>query len=101
MIYNSAEFGGSPLIDMPELHVEYDRDALVARKIHCKLLRFNLAQINIVEDKNGRRNLDSLEAIAQPRHKFEARQANLSGDQFAGIDTLNLTLGKVTYLRHE
>src|SRR5258708_17164575 len=48
VIYNSAEFGGSPLIDMPELHVEYDRDALFANKLHFKLVRFNLAQLNIV-----------------------------------------------------
>src|SRR5215218_3075556 len=43
VIYNSAEFGGSPLIDMPELHVEYDRPALLSHKLHYKLVRLNLA----------------------------------------------------------
>ncbi len=85
---NRAEFGGSPLIDLPELHVEYDRQALVARKLHCHLVRLNLAQLNVVEDKNGRTNLDALR-----------RRAQSLGFEFAGIDTLNLTLGKATFMR--
>ena len=28
VLYNSAEFGGSPLFEMPELFIEYDRAAL-------------------------------------------------------------------------
>src|SRR4051812_15473543 len=37
-LYNTAEFGGSPFLDMPELHVEYDRGALWSRRLHCKLV---------------------------------------------------------------
>jgi uncharacterized protein involved in outer membrane biogenesis len=88
VLYNRAEFGGSPLIDLPELHVEYDRQALVARTLHCHLVRLNLAQLNVVEDKNGRTNLDALR-----------RRAQSSGFEFAGIDILNLTLGKATFMR--
>jgi uncharacterized protein involved in outer membrane biogenesis len=88
VLYNRAEFGGSPLLDLPELHVEYDRQALLARKLHCQFVRLNLAQLNVVEDKNGRTNLDALR-----------RRAQSSGFEFAGIDTLNLTLGKATFMR--
>lgn len=28
VLYNAAEFGGAPMVDLPELHVEYDRPAL-------------------------------------------------------------------------
>src|SRR5579859_7625026 len=41
VLYNDAAFGGSPFVEMPELHVEYDRDSLLAHKLKCKLLRFN------------------------------------------------------------
>jgi uncharacterized protein involved in outer membrane biogenesis len=101
VLYNSAAFGGSPFIEMRELHVEYDRDALIARKLHCKLVRFNLSQINLVEDKNGKRNFEKMEAMAQPGQTTKNGRPikNLSGVEFTGIDTLNLTLGKVTYLR--
>ncbi len=105
VLYNSAAFGGSPFIEMPELHVEYDRDALLSHKLHCRLLRFNLARINVVEDKNGRRNLDMMQAKVLPpggaagASKNGAPGRNSAGVDFAGIDTLNLTLGRLTYLR--
>jgi hypothetical protein len=103
VLYNSADFGGSPLIDMPELHVEYDRDALLSRKLHCRLVRFNLAEINLVDDKNGRRNVDVLQkrlaaaGIGSSGKKNSSSHSSSSID-FAGIDTLNLTLGKATHL---
>lgn len=101
VLYNSAAFGGSPFVEMPELHVEYDRDALVSHKLHCKLLRFNLARINVVEDKNGRRNFETIQARVLPpgNAKNNAHRNAVAGVEFTGIDTLNLTLGKVTYLR--
>jgi len=105
VIYNSAEFGGSPFIEMPEIHVEYDRDSLLAHKLRCRLLRFNLSRINLVEDKKGRRNFDVLQSktskLLPPKTApgAKARTTSASDIQFAGIDTLNLSLGKVTYLR--
>jgi len=102
VIYNTAEFGGSPMIVLPELRVQYDLAALKSHQLHCKLLLLNLSQINIVEDKNGRRNFD-----VQPRptmrsgppNSSPAPRASSKGLQFTGIDTLNLTLGKATYKR--
>jgi len=103
ILYNSADFGGSPLVDMPELHVEYDRDALWSRKVHCRLVRFNLAEINLVDDKKGRRNVDVLQkrlevAGVTPAGKKNSARGLSKSDYFAGIDTLNLTLGKATHL---
>jgi uncharacterized protein involved in outer membrane biogenesis len=105
VIYNKAEFGGSPFIELPELHVEYDLDALRSRRLHCKLLRFNLAELNLVEDKQGRRNFESLLARAnapapgaQPKSHPPMGPASWQKLGFSGIDTLNLSLGKATYL---
>jgi hypothetical protein len=47
-LYNPAEFGGAPLVDLPELHLEYDKAALRAGKVRLKLLRVNLAEVNLV-----------------------------------------------------
>ena len=60
VIYNSAEFGGSPLLDVPELHVECDRNPFFHPGLHFKLVRINLARLNLVEDAKGRKNLDEL-----------------------------------------
>ncbi len=100
VIYNKAEFGGSPFIELPELHVEYDLDALRSRQLHCKLLRFNLAQLNLVEDKQGRRNFESLMALSgmQPKGHPPAASASWQKYGFSVIDKLNLSLGKATYL---
>jgi uncharacterized protein involved in outer membrane biogenesis len=102
VIYNSAEFGGSPLIDLPELHMEYDRNALFANKLHFKLIRFNLAQLNIVEDARGRKNIDMLQKHLEATGDHTATvTTNKSSEQmiFTGIDTLNLSLGKATFMR--
>jgi len=102
ILYNSAEFGGSPLVDMPELHAEYDRNALLSHKLHFRLIRFHLAEINLVDDKNGRRNVDVLQnklaasAAGSPKKKPRADVSNTN--YFGGIDVLNLTLGTATHL---
>jgi uncharacterized protein involved in outer membrane biogenesis len=105
-LYNQAQFGGSPLIEVPELHIVYDPDELRSRKLHCDLVRITLASVNLVDDKQGRRNFDAFvkyftlpapapanslvipHATAKSWHSF----------RFTGVDTLNLSIGKVTYL---
>lgn len=89
-LYNTAEFGGSPLVDLPELHLEMDRNALASRELHFRLVRLNLAEINVVQNKEGRSNLDRL----QEMQKSKNTQAELT---FTGIDTLNLTVGKLKF----
>jgi hypothetical protein len=94
VVYNRPEFGGSPLLNMPELHAEYDRDALWSQKIHLRLLRVNIAQISVIEDTNGRLNL----RLAEKQIRQSSTTTDSTGHtslryQFTGIDTLNLTLG--------
>ena len=95
-LFNTPEFGGTPFVDIPELHVEYDRAALAQRKLHIKLLRFNLAELNIVRNEAGQTNLVSMMNKTAPQ-----RPRNPSGVpeiEFAGIDVLNLSLGRLRLL---
>src|SRR5215469_14411943 len=46
-LYNTAEFGGTEFLIIPELHVELDADALREQKIRIKLLRLNLAELDM------------------------------------------------------
>jgi uncharacterized protein involved in outer membrane biogenesis len=91
-LYNTADFGGSIFIDMPELHLEYDPLAIRSGKLHFKLVRLDLAEVALVQDKKGRSNVQDLEN----RSRSASRGKKSSGDdfQFTGIDTLNLSLGK-------
>ena len=90
-LYNTAEFGGAPFLDIRELHLEYDRAALAGRKLHVTLLRVELAELNVVKNDTGRTNLVILQAKPQPA-------ARVDEIQFAGIDVLNLSVGKVRFL---
>jgi hypothetical protein len=92
-LFNTPEFGGTPFVDIPELHVEYDRAALAQRKLHIKLLRFNLAELNIVKNEAGHTNLVSMmHQTAPPRPQSPKGMAEI---EFAGIDVLNLSLGRL------
>lgn len=101
VIYNSADFGGSPLVEMPELHLEYDRDALFSRRLHFRLIRLNFTSGSVVEDKHGRLNLEVLKQHLEKTGGSGGgtNRTASSHYKFLGVDTLNLTLGHVDFLR--
>ncbi len=90
-LYNTAQFGGLPLLDVPDLYIEYDRDAAYRNEWHFKLIRVNLAEINIVEDAKGQTLLPLLQSQAA-KSPAAAKNQEL---QFTGIDVLNLSLGTI------
>jgi hypothetical protein len=59
-LFNTAEFGGAPLLDIPEIHAEYDAAALQRQELHLTLLRFNLGELDIVKNQSGQTNIFSL-----------------------------------------
>jgi uncharacterized protein involved in outer membrane biogenesis len=101
-IHNSREFGGAPFLDIPEIHVEYDRAALARREIHVTLLRFNLGELDIVKNQAGQTNI-FLGGVKLPAKNSGggnplADFKKQSGYDFTGIDTLNVSIGKVKYI---
>lgn len=96
-LYNTAEFGGSPFIDLPELRMEYDLRALRSRKLHCKLVRFNLAELNVVQNKDGKTNLQALQDRQDSASPSAGKPPKTRLD-FTGIDVLNLSFGRATLL---
>lgn len=97
ILFNSVEFGGGPLVNLAELHVEYDPAQARERKLHLNVLRFNLAELNIVVDKNGRSNLDEVRKTVEAIRKGQRITHTNAPMEFAGLDLLNLTLGKGTW----
>jgi len=87
-LYNTAEFGGSPFLEIPELYLEYDRVAARRGKIHFKLVRLNVAELDISRDKKGRFNYEPLLKAVKPTGSNPPPPVS----RFTGIDTLNLTL---------
>jgi len=102
-IHNPPEFGGTPFLDIPEIHVEYDRDALLNNQIHLTLVRFNLSELDIVKNEAGKTNIFSL-GISHPgsgKATSEKEMAELkrkTGLTFKGIDVLNVSIGTAKFI---
>ncbi len=102
-IYNPTNFGGTPFLNIPEIHVEYDRAALMRREIHITLLRLNLGELDIVKNQAGQTNIFALgiKLPAKTSGGVSNVVANLktqTGYDFKGIDTLNVSIGKAKFI---
>jgi hypothetical protein len=95
VIYNPSEFGGSPLIDAPDIHLEYVPRELARHKVHLKFLRLNIQEMNIVQN-NGRTNLLECLNNVSPSSGGGPKTSG-SSYSFSGMDLLNLSVGKVRY----
>ena len=101
-LYNPPNFGGTPFLNIPEIHVEYDRAALARHEIHLTLMRFNLSEFDIVKNEAGQTNIFAL-GITLPKRAAEsgggaARPKQQNGYDFKGIDVLNVSIGKVRFI---
>jgi hypothetical protein len=100
-IFNPPSFGGTPFLDIPEIHVEYDRAALARRELRITLLRFNLGELDIVKNEAGQTNIFSL-GLALPATKSggggTAELEKQTGFQFKSIDVLNVSVGTLKYI---
>lgn len=97
VLYNPAEFGGGPMLNLAELHVEYDPALAKERKLHLKALRFNLAELHIVVGKTGESNLDGVRKLVEEIRRGNRASRTNAPVEFVGLDMLNLTLGKGTW----
>jgi hypothetical protein len=106
-LYNSAEFGGTPFLSIPEIHVEYDKPALKQGQIHITLLRFNLGELDVVKGQDGQTNLLSLGVQLPTTNSLAQGSGDAFADlkkrtgmdiQFKGIDCLNISVGTFKYL---
>lgn len=98
-IYNTAEFGGTPFLNIPELHIELDSIALAQRKLRITLVRLNLAELDIVKNEAGQTNIFRIKnKVEGGGSKKNGLQEALGNLQFDGIDVLNLSLGKAKFI---
>ena len=83
-------------MEISDLHLEYVREDLAFGRLHLKLLRLNLRELHIVESHEGRTNLIDFLSRAAPETLGGSGKSN-RGYTLAGIDMLNLSVGKVRY----
>jgi uncharacterized protein involved in outer membrane biogenesis len=98
-LYNTPEFGGTEFLIIPELHVEFDAEALAAQKLKIKLARFSLAELDVVKNKAGETNLVTMLA-KMPKGKLAPHGVHVGSKklEFESIDVLNLSLGRMRFI---
>ena len=99
---NSAEFNGALMAHIPEAYVEFDTALAARAKLHFKSIRLNFAQLNVQKNVAGQLNLDSVGQVVRERQRLRHEQGTGTTFEFAGIDRMELTLGRVVHtdLKH-
>ncbi|MEO7297658.1 MAG: hypothetical protein ABI042_03665 [Verrucomicrobiota bacterium] len=101
VLKNPTQFHADTFLEMPELHIEYDRDALRTGKLHLKLVRFNLQKVHVVENAEGGKNIDGIQnqknAVGLPRPRGKGTKIDSSAYVFDGIDRLEMSLGLIEF----
>ncbi|NOS72352.1 MAG: AsmA family protein [Verrucomicrobia bacterium] len=92
-LYNTPEFGGAPFLNVRELHIEFDRAALVERRLKITLLRLDLAELTLVRNGTGATNFQSIASLGASRKPHQTNAI-----EFAGIDVANISVGRVRSL---
>jgi len=107
-LYNPPSYGGTPFLNIPEIHVEYDREAIAHSKLHLTLVRFNLGELDIVKNEAGQTNIFALGVglplpAGKPGHIVAGNNAmaqfhRQTGLTFQSVDTLNVSIGTLKFI---
>jgi uncharacterized protein involved in outer membrane biogenesis len=97
-LYSPPDFGGTPFLNISELHAEYDLKALRKHELHLTLLRLNLEEIDVVKNQAGRTNVFSILGLVRAKQPGASANTNsvtwLTGFKFTGVDLMNISIGK-------
>jgi uncharacterized protein involved in outer membrane biogenesis len=96
ILHSATNFGSAPMLTIPELSIEYDREAAQRQELHLKLLRIHVSEIQVVEDAQGRTNITGFPGLLA---KFQRPKGPVpeGAVQFRGIDQLELSLGSIRF----
>ncbi|MCM8756551.1 MAG: DUF3568 domain-containing protein [Candidatus Omnitrophica bacterium] len=95
-MYNPKGFPQDILIDIPQMGVEYDLGALLKGKVHFKRVDFELKEIAMVKNKEGKLNIDSLKIMEGKSKSTKEKKVEKPQKEIAlHIDLMNLGIGRI------
>ena len=100
-LYNPPDFGGTPFLNIREIHAEYEPAALAKHEFHIVLLRFNLDELDIVKNESGKTNLFAIAgsvSVKRSGTRSKAEFTRQTGLEFTGIDVLNVSIGTLKFI---
>ena len=101
VVYNPKGFPEEPLVDIPEVRVDFDLGALLKGKLHVPLIIFDLKKVVIIKDREGNLNVDVLKVVQakeEPEQKEGKPKPKKSGKAMPmQIDELRLNVERVIH----
>jgi hypothetical protein len=111
-VFGQSQFGGVQLLDLPELRVEYDREALNRQELKFRLVRLRLNELTLMDGfAGGQTNMFQrmqgfselivayTNRLGELTNRVDLDRAQRVGNAtFRGIDRLELTLGRVRFV---
>lgn len=101
-VYNPKGFPKGPLVEIPEIRVDFNLGALFRGKLHLPLIIFDLKQLVLVKDKEGNLNVDALKVAQveeEPEKKEEeAKPKKKSKAMPMQIDELRLNVERIVMI---
>ncbi len=101
-IYNPKNYQEPIMLDMPEIFVDYNVGDIIKGKVHLESLVINLQKFNIVKNKDGELNLDSLKVVKEGKEKEkkpapEKPKKKGKAPKFQ-LDNLDLAVGTISFM---
>ena len=111
-VFGQSQFGGVQLLDLPELRVEYDREAFKRQELKFRLVRIRINELTLMDGfAGGQTNMFQrlqgyselvvayTNRIGELTNRIDLNRAQQVGNRtFRGIDRLELTLGRVRFV---
>jgi uncharacterized protein involved in outer membrane biogenesis len=95
-MYNPAGFPQDILVDIPKMGVSCNLGVLLRGKIHIKRIDFELKEVVMAKNKEGRLNVDSLKITEEKKPGTPEKKAKKPAKEMAiQIDLANLAIGKI------
>lgn len=95
-MYNPKGFPSDILVDIPNIYVAYDLGSMLKGKLYIKQIDFELKEMGIVKNKEGKLNVDSLKIVEQGKPGISGKAAIKQLKEIPmRIDLVNLDIGKI------
>ncbi|MDO8747738.1 MAG: hypothetical protein Q7J72_01300 [Candidatus Omnitrophota bacterium] len=95
-MYNPHGFPRDILVDIPKISISWNLGALLKGKIHLKEIDFELKEVGMTENEEGKLNVDSLKITEDKKAGTLEKEATKPAKELAiQIDLVNLAIGRI------
>jgi len=102
-MYNPPGFPREVMLDIPEMAVEYDLFSILKGKLHLALIVFDLKEMTVIKNKDGKLNVDALKVAQKDTAaegkpgKSKAGKKEPAKQMLMQIDEMRLNIGQVIF----